>query len=71
MLVTLHAPAGATASGTIQLLAKLSSAKKAKLKLVGSKAFKLAAGQTKTFTIALNKSGKAGSRASGASRSAP
>jgi probable HAF family extracellular repeat protein len=59
VLVTLHAPAGATASGTIQLKAKLSAGKKAKLKNVGSAAFKLGAGQTKTFTIMLNAGGKA------------
>jgi probable HAF family extracellular repeat protein len=57
--VTLRAPAGAIASGSIQLKAKLSAAGKAKLKGVGSKAFALTAGQTKTFTVALTKSGKA------------
>jgi probable HAF family extracellular repeat protein len=56
--VTLKAPAGATASGVIQLKAKLAGGKKAKLKNVGSKAFKLTAGQTKTFTVALSKGGK-------------
>ena len=59
VLVTLHAPAGATASGTIQLKAKLAAGKKAKLKNVGSAAFKLGAGQTKTFTVMLNTGGKA------------
>ena len=57
--VTLKAPAGAIAAGTIQLKAKLAAGKKAKLKNVGSKAFKLTSGQTKTFTVALSKSGKA------------
>ena len=60
VLVTLHAPAGATASGTIQLLAKVTSGKKAKLKIVGARSFKLTAGQTKTFTVALNKRGRNG-----------
>lgn len=57
--VTLKAPAGAIASGAIQLKAKLAAGKKAKLKGVGSKAFKLTSGQTKTFTVALTKAGKA------------
>ena len=56
--VTLRAPAGATASGTIQLKAKVTTGKKAKPKIVGSLPFKLAAGQTRSFTVALNKSGK-------------
>jgi hypothetical protein len=56
--VTLRAPAGATASGTIQLKAKVTTGKKAKPKIVGSLSFKLAAGQTRSFTVALSKSGK-------------
>jgi hypothetical protein len=56
--VTLRAPAGAIASGTIQLKAKVTKGKKAKPKIVGSLPFKLAAGQTRTFTVALNKSGR-------------
>ena len=56
--VTLRAPAGATASGTIQLKAKVTTGKKAKPKIVGSVSFKLAAGQTRSFRVALNKSGK-------------
>jgi probable HAF family extracellular repeat protein len=59
VLVTLQAPIGSTASGMIQLKAKLTAGKKAKLKNVGSKAFKLGSGQKKTFTIVLSKTGKA------------
>ena len=47
------------AACTIQLKAKLSAGKKAKLKNVGSAALKLGAGQTKTFTVMLNTGGKA------------
>jgi hypothetical protein len=57
VLVTLRAPAGAIASGTIQLRAKV-AAGKAKLRIVGSAPFKLTAGQTRTFTIALSKSAR-------------
>jgi hypothetical protein len=56
--VTLRASAGATASGTIQLKAKVTTGTKAKPKIVGSVSFKLAAGQTKSLRVALNKSGK-------------
>jgi hypothetical protein len=59
VLVTLHAPKGATASGTIQLKARVATGKKAKPKAVGSASFRLAAGQAKTLTVALNKLGRA------------
>jgi hypothetical protein len=59
VLVTLHAPKGATAAGTIQLKAKVAPGKKAKLEAVGSASFRLVAGQTRTLTVALNKRGRA------------
>jgi hypothetical protein len=59
VLVTLHAPKAAMASGTIQLKAKVAPGKRAKLEVVGSASFRLVAGQTRTLTVALNKVGKA------------
>ena len=59
VLVTLTAPAGATASGSIQLKATLGSGKQAKLRNLGSASFKLASGQKKTFTVVLAAGGKA------------
>ena len=59
VLVTLTAPAGATASGSIRLKATLGSGKGAKLRNVGSASFRLGSGQKKTFTVVLATGGKA------------
>jgi hypothetical protein len=59
VLVTLYAPKGATASGTIQLKARVASGKKAKRIGVGSASFRLAIGQARTLTVKLDKAGRA------------
>ncbi len=59
VLVTLYAPKGATAAGTIELRAKVAPGRKARLEGVGSASFRLVAGQTRTVTVALNKVGRA------------
>ncbi|HEY4277112.1 MAG TPA: alkaline phosphatase family protein [Conexibacter sp.] len=58
LAVTLRAPAGARASGTVKLTARVASGHRTRTVTVGSRAFSLAAGASQTLQVALNSAGR-------------